>query len=386
MNRKRRSPLLSIGPRVRKSPYYEATLRHGAKAFTIYNHMYMPTSYTDPVTEYRSLIEDVTIWDVACQRQVEISGPDAVEFLQFLTPRDVRKCRVGTCRYLVITDRDGGIINDAVLLRLGERQFWLSPGDGDALLWIMGVAASSGLDVRIAEPDVSPLQLQGPKSPRVAHALFGDWVLELPYYHLQETTLDGIPLVVSRSGWSGELGYELYLRDSQFGDRLWERVMEVGRACRIAPIAPSTIRSIEGRLLSYRSDITQADNPYELGLGRLVDLDKPGDFIGREALERISAHRAERQLVGIEIDGAALEEPNEGFWPVLGDGNSIGHVTRCAFSPRLERNIGFANVPAGLAAIGTELLVQTSTGERQAKVCETPWIAAQTTIPRQLAD
>ncbi len=381
---KARAASISIGPRVRKSPYFEATLRHGARAFTVYNHMYMPTMYTDPVTEYWSLVNDVTVWDVACERQVEISGPDAFDLVQYLTPRDMSKCEVGQCQYLVLTDEDGGIVNDAVLLRLGEQRFWLSAGDTDALLWISGVAINSGLKVQIFEPDVSPLQLQGPNSPQVARALFGDWALQLDYYWLKETSLDGISLVVARTGWSGELGYELYLQDSARGDQLWESIMQAGKAFNIAPIAPSTIRSIEGRLLSYMSDIRRADNPYILGMDRLVQLDKPGDFIGRQALERIKAEGAKRLLVGVEIDASPLEEANEEFWPVFEDGSTIGHITRCAHSPRLDRNIGFANVPVECAALGTRLAVATPAGKRKATVCKTPWFPAQTSIPKEL--
>ncbi len=374
-------PAIAIGPRVRKSPYFDATRRHGAKAFTIYNHMFMPTSYTDPVTEYWHLVNDVTLWDVACQRQVDISGPDACRFMQLLTPRDMSTCQVGQCQYMLITDEAGGIVNDAVMLRLQPQQFWLSPGDGDVLLWVLGVAANSDMDVNVVEPDVSPLQLQGPKSPYVARALFGDWALELKYYWLEEATLDGIPLVVSRTGWSGELGYELYLRDGRHAEQLWERVMEAGKSYGIAAIAPSTIRSIEGGLLSYCSDITRSDNPFILGIDHLVDLDQPDDFVGKKALEKIKAEGVKRRLVGIEMPGEALKESNAEFWQVSDGGLEIGHVTRCVHSPRLEKNIGFANVPVEHAAIGSEFVVVTPSGTKQATVCEAPWFPAQKTIP-----
>ncbi len=377
MNRDTQQPLIAIGPRVRKSPYFDATRRYGAKAFTIYNHIYMPTAYTDPVTEYWSLVNDVTVWDVACQRQIEISGPDAFRFVQFLTPRDMSNCQVGQCQYLVITDANGGIVNDAVLLRIDENRFWLSPGDGDVLLWAMGVAVNSGMDVKIVEPDVSPLQLQGPKSPHVARQLFGDSILDLKYYWLTETALDGIPLVISRTGWSGELGYELYLRDSKFGDQLWERIMEAGRPYDIAPTPPSTIRSVEGRLLSYNSDISREDNPFILGIDWLVSFDRPDDFLSRKALERIKAKGPERLLVGVELQGGPLGVTNTEFWSVSMGGQTIGHVTRCVFSPRLKKNIGFANVPIEYAGIGTGLTVTTHLGDKRATVCEAPWFPAQ---------
>jgi len=370
-------PLIAIGPRVRKSPYFDATRRYGAKAFTVYNHMFMPTSYSDPVTEYWSLVDDVTLWDVSCQRQVEICGPDAFRFIQYLTPRDMSKCQVGQCQYLVLTDHDGGIINDAVLLRIEENRFWLSPGDGDVLLWAMGIAVNSGMNVTVGEPDVSPIQLQGPKSPHVARDLFGKSILDLKYYWLVETDLDGIPLVVSRTGWSGELGYELYLRDSQYGDQLWEKIMEAGKPYDIAPTPPSTIRSVEGGLLSYISDIALTDNPFILGIDWLVNFDQPDDFVGRKALENIKADGPDRLLVGIELHGEPLDGCNAEFWSVSVAEKDIGHVTRCVFSPRLKKNIGFANIPVGHTDVGTELNVSTPMGVRLATVCEAPWFPAQ---------
>ena len=378
------TPLIHIGPRVHKSPFYEATRRYGANMFSIYNHTYMATTYGDSVAEYWSLVNDVTLWDVTCQRQIEISGPDAFKFIQFLTPRDLSKCQVGQCRYLLLTDNDGGIINDAVMLRLQEQQFWLSPGDGDVLLWALGVAVNSGMDVHVHEPDVSPLQLQGPRAPHVAKALFGDWALKIKYYWLKETMLDDIPLVVSRTGWSGELGYELYLRDGKYGDALWERVMEAGRPYGIVPAAPSAIRSIEGGILSYVSDITRDDNPFVFGFDRLIDLDQPDDFIGKEALKKIKVDGATRRLVGVDIGGEPFAVSNGEFWPVTRNGRKVGHVTRCLFSPRLERNIGFANVSVECAESGTELTLQTPVEERSAIVCDVPWFPAQKKIPDDL--
>ncbi len=373
--------LISFAPRVRKSPFFDATLRYGAKAFSIYNHVYMPTLYSDPVEEYWSLVNDVTLWDVSCQRQIEITGPDAFRFVQLLTPRDMSKCQVGQCQYMVLTNQAGGIVNDAILLRVSADQYWLSPGDGDVLMWASGVAVHSGMDVKVFQPDVSPLQLQGPKAPQVARDLFGDWVLDLKYYWLKETSLDGIPMVISRTGWSGELGYEIYLRDSKFGDELWERIMEAGKPYKIVPTAPNTIRSIEGGLMSYATDIALSDNPFVIGMDKFVNLDQDDDFIGKDALIRIKTEGAKRRLVGIEISGDPLPGSNEHFWDVLAAGQKIGHVTRCVYSPRLKKNIGWANVAIEFEKIGTELNVAAPNGQLAAAVCNAPWIKPETKIP-----
>jgi aminomethyltransferase len=374
------TPTLSIGPRVRKSPFFDATVQAGAKAFTIYNHMYMPTCYSDPVSEYWAIVRGVTLWDVACERQIEISGPDALALTQLLTPRDVSTCLVDRCRYVLLTDTDGGVVNDAVMLRLAEDRFWLSPGDGDVLLWAQGVAARAGMDVRVFEPDVSPLQLQGPKAPAVARKLFGDVAIEMGYFHMRQLELDGIPLVLSRTGWSGELGYELFLQDSSRGGELWDRCMEAGAEFDISPATPSAIRSLEGAILSYGSDITRNDNPWTLGLERLIDVDKPEDYLGREALQRLADEGTDRKLVGIEIDGEPLPG-NDAFWQVKRDNGMVGHLTRCAYSPRLERNIGLANVTVDCAAEGVSLTLETPCGDRNATVVPIPWVRSETRIP-----
>ena len=371
---------LTFGPRVRKSPFFDATISAGARAFTIYNHMYMPTSYGDPVAEYWAIVEGVTLWDVSSERQIEVSGADAIAFTQLLTPRDVASCPVGRCRYVVFTDDAGGIINDAVMLRLEDSRFWLSPGDGDVLLWAQGVAARSGMEVSIVEPDASPLQLQGPLAPKVARKLFGDVAIEMGYFHLRELELDGIPLVLSRTGWSGELGYEIYLQDGSRGTELWDKVMAAGEEFGIKPACPSTIRSIEGGILSYCSDITRDDNPFTIGMERLLDLDKPQDYIGKAALQRIAREGTPRRLVGVEIEGSPIGG-NDKFWNVNAAGERVGHVTRCSWSPRLERNIGLVNIPTALAEPGTALQIETLDDMRDAVVVQTPWFKSITRIP-----
>ncbi len=378
-------PMISINPRVRKSPFFDATIRWGAKAFTVYNHMYMPTHYGDPISEYWSLVRDVTLWDVSCQRQIIIRGPDAKQFMELLTPRDLSNCPSHRCLYVILTDEAGGVVNDAVLMHMPENEFWLSPGDGDVILWAQGVATHTRMDVEVIEGDVCPLQLQGPKSPHVAYKLFGQAALEMGYFHVIETELNGLRLALSRTGWSGELGYELYLKDHIHGDELWETVMKAGEEYRIAPAAPNTIRSIEGGLLSYFSDMRRLDNPYTFGLDRLVNLDKKAEFIGRDALRRIHSNGNIRRLVGVEISGEPISH-NEEFWHILEGGKRTGHVSRCVWSPRLEKNIGWANVRARATSPGTRLTVSCPDGPRDAIVVDAPWFKAEKVIPPGIGD
>jgi glycine cleavage system aminomethyltransferase T len=376
------SSTLYFGPWYRKSPYFEATLRYGCSAFDIYNHTYLPSYYADPVVEYWHLLEHVTIWDVGVERQVEITGPDAFAFTSLLTPRDLSTCAVGQCKYVVITDQDGGIVNDPVLLRLAENHFWLSAADSDLLLWARGVAVHAGMDVVVSEPDVSPLQVQGPHSREVIRELFGEHPTSLRYYYCTETEVNGIPVVVSRTGWTGEVGYEIYLRDSTRGDELWERVMAAGKPYEIRPIAPCEARRIEAGIYNYRSDMTLENNPFEVtGLERLVDLDKDGGFIGREALARIKNEGVKRKLVGVMIAGEGMTVELAEPWPVLDRGQVVGRVTDAIFSPRLDANIGYAWVPIELSQPGTRIEIASPAGRAEAAVSVLPFLDPKKHIP-----
>jgi len=365
---------IGFGTQIRKSPYFDATLRYGARAFSVYNHMYIPRDFGDPVENYWNLINAAILCDVAVERQVEITGPDAAEFMQLLTPRNLSQCQAGQCKYVMITSEEGGIINDPILLRLGENHFWLSLADSDVLLWAKGVAVHSGMDVNIGEPDVSPLQLQGPKSLEIMKALFGEEISTLRYFWLQELELDGIPLVVSRTGWSGELGYELYLRDASRGDELWERIMAAGKPSGLRAGHTSTIRRIEAGMLSYHADMDIGTNPFELGLDRLVDLDMDAAFIGKAALKRIKAEGIRRRQVGLEIAGLPIEGTNTRFWPAKIDDKEVGVVTSAVYSPRLERNIALAMVSVESAGKGSELIVCSYSGDRPATVVDVPFV------------
>src|SRR6267378_1599206 len=292
--------LIQRGARLRRSPFFDKTREAGCKAYTVYNHTFLPSYYDDPVNEYWHLLKHVALWDVAVERNVEIRGPDGFEFMQLLTPRDLRRCRVGQGKYVLITDEAGGILNDPVLLRLEENRFWIALADSDILLWAKGVARGSGLDVTISEPDASPLQVQGPKSKDLMADLFGEKVTELPYYFFTPAELNGIPVLVTRTGWTGEIGYELYLLDASRGQDLWNAVIRAGRPYGIRPTGPSDIRRIEAGILNYGADMTIENNPYEVGLGWTVDLEKPGDVIGKAALERIKDEGPKWKLVGIE--------------------------------------------------------------------------------------
>ncbi len=359
--------------RIRKSPYFEATERYGCRAYTTYNNMYLPLVYEDLVSDYWYIKKGVTLWDVGCQRQVEITGPDAFKFLQHLTPRNLTNFQVGQCKYAVLTTENGGILNDPVALRLGENHFWLSIADRDIWLWAKGLAIGLGMEVTIQEPDVSPLAVQGPKSFDVVADLFGDWTRELRYFWFQETELEGIPLILARSGWSKQGGYELYLQDSRFGDKLWEIVMEAGKPYDMKPATPSWIERIESGLLNYWDDMDDSNNPYEMSLGKFVDLDQEVNFVGKEALKKIKAAGISQKLVGLEIHSEPLLGQPEP-WGLECDGRPVGAITSAVYSPDLEKNIALALVSVECAHEGSELLLDMGQKKVEASVTSLPFI------------
>jgi aminomethyltransferase len=365
----------------RKSPFWQRTVEAGCTSWDLYNHMLIPTLYDDDEAEYWHLLNHVTLWDVAVERQVEITGPDAAAFAQLLTCRDLSTCEVLQCKYAPIIAPDGGIVNDPILLRLGEDRFWLSLADSDALLYAKGVQAFAGLDVRIHEPDVSPLQVQGPRSRDVIRVLFGDGVADMRYYRCWEGDLDGIPVVVSRTGWTAELGYEIYLRDASQGLDLWDRVMEAGSPHQIRAIAPSDQRRLEAGIFNYGNDMGIEDTPFHVtGMERLVEFS--ADFIGKEALRRIAAEGVERKLVGVKIGGEPFRLWLEDFWPVERDGQIVGRLTSASHSFRLKENIGYAWVPISLAEPGNELTLRSPDGSVRAITAMLPFLDPKKDVPK----
>ena len=310
-----------------------------------------------------------------------MQGRDGFRFAQLLTPRDLSKCAVGQGKYVLITAPDGGIVNDPVMLRLGENHFWFALASSDALLYAIGLAADLGWDVQLTEPDVSPVQIQGPHSRDVVAALFGDEILSLKYYWFRELELDGIPVIVTRTGWTAEVGYEVYLRDGSRGTELWERIMEAGKPFDIRPTGPVDIRRVEGGILNWGADMTIANNPFEVGLERLCKLDGDFEFKGKEALRRIRDEGVSRKLVGVEISGDKLEM-NFTKWPVHASDGRVGEVTTALWSPRLEKNIGYAWLPIELATNGTSVEVRCPDGERPATVVPMPFIDPMKEIPK----
>jgi aminomethyltransferase len=353
-------------PRIRRSPFFNST--------TVYNHMYMPTSYGDPMGEYWRLIRGVAMWDVACERQVELAGPEAGRLAQILCPRKLDNMKPGQGWYVPVCDHRGILLNDPILLKLADDRYWLSIADGDLLLWAKAVAAERSLDVKVSEPDASPLAVQGPKAIEVIVDLFGDAARSMGYFRFRETELDGIPLVLARSGWSKQGGFELYLRDASRGADLWNRIKEAGAPYDIGPGCPNGMERVESGLLSFGGDTDAQTNPFEVRMGKYVHLDAPDDSIGIRALREIHAQGAKRQQLGVVLDHGDRMPLLDLHSQVFRGDTPVGQMTTNTWSPRLEKNIGICLIWSGIVP-GDTVTVELPTGKRiEGEMRELPFI------------
>jgi glycine cleavage system aminomethyltransferase T len=356
------SATLYFGPWYRRSPYFDATRRAGCTAYDIYNHMYLPGYYDDPDVEYALLNEGVTMWDVGVERTVEVSGPEADKLIDMITCRDLTKCAVKQGKYMIVTAPDGGIVNDPVLLHVDENRWWMQLADSDAGLYALGVLGASGLNAKVTLPDVHPMQVQGPLSAKTLEKLVGSAIYDIKYYWCENFSIDGIPVLISRTGWTAIPGFEVNLLDYSRGDDLWNAVAGAGEEFGIKPIAPCEARRIEGGIFNYGSDMTLDDTPlHVMGLERLIE-DQPQDYMGKAALEALKAKGVDRKLVGLDLPGDQLRAELSRAWDVVRDGKTVGRVTDAVWSPGLGRNIGFVWVPIDMADPGTKLEIHTEHG------------------------
>ena len=328
--------------RVRHSPYFDATVAAGVASFTTYNQMLLPSGYGDPEAEYWQLLNGVSQWDVAAQRQVEISGRDAAQLAQILSPRDLSQCDAGRGKYIALCNHIGTVINDPIVLKVDENRYWFSIADSNILFWARAIAAERRLEVTITEPDVSPMAVQGPKAEDVIASIFGDWVRELKYFWFRQADIEGIPLILARSGWSKQGGFEIYLMDGAQGTALWNIVHEAGRPWDITAGCPNSIERIESGLLSWGGDTDDTTNPFEVRLGKYVDLEVADEVIGIQALRQIHRQGIARHQLGLILADPEPTQPHPVWYDILADGHKVGDMTNGIWSRRLERNIGFA--------------------------------------------
>ena len=362
-----------FGTQIRKSPFFDATVKWGAKDFSVYNHMYIPRDFGNPEQNFWNLINDAILCDVAVERQVQVKGPDASKFVQMMTPRDLSDMKVGQCKYVILVNQKGGVLNDPILLKVSDDKYWFSLADSDILFWAQGLAANTNYNVEITEPDVSPLQLQGPKSRDIMIKIFGNQIKELKYYWFKQFKFNNTDLIISRTGWSSELGYEIFLTDSKVGNELYDHIMTIGEPMGLKPGHTSTIRRIEAGMLSYHADMTINTNPLELGMDKFIDLTDDFNFIGKNALFKIKNEGIKRKQVGLYLDNDRMDGPNTRFWDLKCDNKIVGKITSAVYSPRLERNIALAIVEIDCANLDQILTVNDGNSEFNAVVVNKPF-------------
>ncbi|WP_282610898.1 dimethylsulfoniopropionate demethylase [Pelagibius sp. Alg239-R121] len=369
---------LNMSRRIRRTPYTDRVEAHGVRGFSVVNHMLLPKAFQASREEdYWHLREQVQIWDVSCQRQVEIRGRDAARLVQWMTPRDLRKAQRGQCLYVPLVDETGGMINDPVLLKLDEDHFWLSIADSDVMLWAKGLALGAGMDVTVDEPDVSPLAVQGPKAEDLLVKIFGEEIRDIKFFRYGWFDFQGTQQLIARSGYSKQGGFEIYLRDGTLGPALWDRVWDAGIEFGITPGCPNLIERIEGGLLSYGNEFTRENNPFECGLGVYCTLDGSIDFVGRAALQEVKQQGMQRLIRGVRFEGAPCPSCGKP-WPVTAggpDGPQIGQITSAAYSPRLECNVGLSMIERGYWEPGRAVTVHSSDGlVRPGEVSKLPFV------------
>ena len=360
---------LLISNRVRKSAYWHLSCEAGCWRATVYNRMYHPRGYVRPedggaMVEYRALVNDVTLWNVAVERPIRVKGPDAEAFCNFVCTRDITRVPPMKGRYVILCNEQGKVLNDPVMLRLSEDEFWFTISDSDLMLWFQGVNVMAKYDVTIEEIDVCPLQIQGPKSEALLADLVGEEVKEVPYYGLMHTEIAGVECLISQTGFTGEKGYEVYAYDSTLNaEKVWNRLREVGEAHNLMVIAPAHHRRIAAGILSYGQDLDHETNPFQCYLGHMVPKSKDADYIGKQVLEEtrelVNAGRAPftHTLVGLKVGGKPIEDYAPDFWLISDESSDepIGWITSPWYSPELETNIAMAYVPVEKSALGTRL-------------------------------
>lgn len=368
-------PALAITRRIRSTPWSSRIEEFGIKAYTVYNHMLLPTQVRGVEADYHHLRTAVQVWDVACERQVELAGPDAARLAQLLTVRDLSGFVVGRCGYAPVVDDDGLLINDPVVLKVADDRYWFSVSDSDVVLWAGGLARGLGWDVTVREPDVWPLAVQGPKADDVTAAVLGDAVRDLKFFRFAPIAYRGHEFLVARSGWSAQGGFEVYVDDAELGQALYDDLMDAGRDFDIGPGCPNLIERIEAGLLTYGTDVTRAHTALEAGLDRYCSLDAPIEALGLDALRRQREQGLTRRIAGFMVDGDAVPHNRNG-WDVLHDGRFVGEVTSAVWSPRLATNVALGMIEIGSTALGTTVVVRCPDGDRMATVVEVPFPGA----------
>ena len=359
--------------RLRSTPYTSRIEKQGVTAYTIYNHMLLPAAFGSIEDSYKHLKEHVQVWDVAAERQVEISGKDSAELVQLMTCRDLSKSKIGRCYYCPIIDNSGNLINDPVILKLEKDKWWISIADSDVLFFAKGLAAGNNFDVKIIEPTVNIMAVQGPKSFSLMKKVFGEKIIELKFFGFDYFDFEGTKHLIARSGWSKQGGFEVYVQNTVSGQKLYDYFFEIGKEFKVSPGCPNLIERIESALLSYGNDFDNNDNPFECGFDQYVSLESDINFLGKEKLKQIKSDGVKKKLMGVKIDAKdiSLTDSKKLYDK---DNNLIGELRSAAYSPHFQMIIGIAMIKKSYWDVSQAFKIQINDNTFNGKVCDLPFI------------
>ncbi|MEL6573513.1 MAG: dimethylsulfoniopropionate demethylase [Pseudomonadota bacterium] len=363
--------LVSPSRRLRRTPFSSRVEAAGVSAYTTYNHMLLPAVFESVEADYHHLKKHVQVWDVSVERQVELRGPDSARLMQMLTPRDLRGMLPGQCYYVPIVDETGGMLNDPVALKLSDDRWWISIADSDLLFWVKGLAYGYRLDVLVDEPDISPLAVQGPKAEELMIRVFGESIAAIRFFRFGWFEFEGRWLVIARSGYSKQGGFEIYVDGADLGEPLWDALFAAGEDLNVRAGCPNGIERIESGLLSFGNDMTRDNTPHECGLGRFCSIQTAIGCVGRDALLRVAKEGPVQQIRPIRIEGDV--PPCDRVWPLMVGTQRVGQVTSAARSPDFDTNVAIGMVRMTHWDPGTKLMVDTQDGPREATVNENFW-------------
>ena len=359
--------------RVRSTPYTSRIENQGVTAYTVYNHMLLPAAFGSLEESCDHLKKNVQIWDVAAERQVEISGKDAAKLVQLMTCRDLSKSKVGRCYYCPLIDENGNLVNDPVILKLAEDRWWISIADSDVIFFAKGLASGNKFDVKIFEPIVDILAVQGPKSFDLMEKVFGEKIKELKFFGFDYFTFNGAKHLIARSGWSKQGGFEIYVENTDSGLKLYDHLFEIGKEFNVRPGCPNLIERIESGLLSYGNDFDNNDNPFQCGFDKYIDLETNINFLGKDKLKKIKEKGIDRKLMGVQIDltkillTSSLNIKNN-------DGNIIGELRSACYSPHFKKVIGIAMIKEPYCKASSSGTIEIDGNSLALKVCDLPFI------------
>ncbi len=359
--------------RLRSTPYTSRIEKQGVTAYTVYNHMLLPAAFGSIEESCDHLKKDVQIWDVAAERQVEISGPDSAKLVQLMTCRDLSKSKIGRCYYCPIIDDNGNLVNDPVILKLAKDKWWISIADSDVIFFAKGLASGNNFKVKIFEPNVDIIAIQGPKSFGLMEKVFGKKITELKFFGFDYFEFEGTKHLIARSGWSKQGGYEVYVENTLSGQDLYDHLFEIGSEFNVKPGCPNLIERIESGLLSYGNDFDNQDNPFECGFEKYVNLESDIVFLGKEKLKKIKLDGIKRKLMGVQIETSKISLTGS-VNITNNDGNLIGDLRSACYSPHFKKAIGIAMINEPFCKVSVTGKVEIDGKNIALKVCELPFI------------